>query len=110
MNETNQRKQWAEHLQDEADALGLQQQSAGDSHTPVEGPLPHSADQLAIAVGAAVSQERLRCAKVAESWSSETRLLEAFGDFTERELRAAAVVARAIGREIRGGAGPRTAA
>ncbi|MEJ8839142.1 hypothetical protein [Ramlibacter sp. AN1133] len=104
MSGNEQRKQWAEHIRDEARALEVQQHSAGASHTPLEGPLPYSADQLAAAVASAVAAERQRCAEVADSWSSEARLLEAFGDFTEWELRAASATARAVGSEIRGGA------
>jgi len=103
MSEMEQRKQWAEHMEDEAKALEVQQHSAGDSHTPVEGPLPHSADQLAAAVASAVAAERQRCAEIAEGWSSQARLLEAFADFTEWELRAASAAARAVAGEIRNG-------
>lgn len=101
-------KQWAQHIKDEAVALGLQQQSAGDSHAPVTGPLPHTADQLTLAVAAAVAAERQRCAEIADSWGSEARLQEAFGDFTEWELRAGTATARAVAGEIRNpAAGPR---
>jgi len=101
MSGIEQRKQWAEHIRDEARALEVQQNSAGVTHTPVEGPLPHSADELTAAVAKAVAAERQRCAEVAERWSSEARLLEAFGDFTEWELRAASATARAVASEIR---------
>lgn len=107
MSTTDQRKQWAEHLDDEAKALQRQQQTAGGTHTPVEGPLPYSADQLDAAIAASVAAERQRCAEIADSWSGEARLLEAFGDFTEWELRAAAATARAVGCEIRNTAAPR---
>jgi hypothetical protein len=106
MSPTDQRKQWAQHIEDEARALEMQQHAAGGSHTPVAGPLPFSADELAVAVANAVAEERRRCAEVAERWSSEARLLEAFGDFTEWELRAASATARAVGSEIRSGAAP----
>ena len=101
MNGADQRRQWSEHLEDEARALELQQQSAGETHSPLAGPLPHSADQLADAVAAAVAAERQRCAELADSWSTEARLQAAFGDFTAGELRAAAAAARAVGRAIR---------
>ena len=101
MSTSEQRKQWAEHIADEADALARQQQSAGDRHSPVERPLPHTADEVAVAVAAAIAAERLRCADIAEGWAGEPRLLEAFGDFTEWELRAAAATARAVASEIR---------
>lgn len=106
MSGSEKRKQWANHMKDEAKALELQQQAAGDSHAPVEGPRPYSADELGAAVtaavAAAVAAERQRCADIADSWRAETRLMRAFGDFTERELRAAALAVRAVGSEIRG--------
>jgi hypothetical protein len=104
MSVIDQRKQWADHIRDEAKALELQQHAAGDTHSPMEGPLPHSADQLAAAVATAVSAERQRCAEIADSWASEAKLLDAFGDFTEWELRAATAAVRAVGNEIRNGA------
>jgi hypothetical protein len=104
MSGSEQRKQWAEHIRDEARALDVQQHAAGGTHSPVEGPTPYSAEQLAQAVASAVAAERQRCAEVADSWGSEAKLLEAFGDFTEWELRAATATARAVGSEIRHGA------
>lgn len=104
MSSIEQRRQWAEHIKDEAKALQEQQDAAGDTHSPMEGPLPHSADDLAAAVATAITAERQRCADVAEGWNAEAKLREAFGEFSEPELRAAALTARAIGRDIRGGA------
>jgi hypothetical protein len=104
MSGTDQRKQWAEHIEDEAKALEAQQHSAGGTHTPLEGPLPYSADQLTAAVAEAVAAERQRCAELADRWSSEAKLLEAFADFTEWELRAASATARAVASDIRNGA------
>jgi hypothetical protein len=101
MSVTEQRKQWAEHIRDEAKALKLQQHAAGNTHSPMEGPLPYSADQLTAAVATAVAAERQRCAEIAASWSTEAKLLAAFGDFTDWELRAATATARAVGNEIR---------
>ena len=97
-DDSNQRSQWADHLRDEADARQAQQRSAGATHEPLAGPQPFSADNLEQAVGA----ERDRCAAIAEGWASEAALREAFADMTEWELRAAAEVAGAIGRSIRG--------
>jgi hypothetical protein len=104
MSGNEQRRQWAEHMRDEARELEVQQHSAGGTHTPVEGPLPFSADQLAAAVANAVAAERQRCAEIAERWSSEATLLAAFGDFTQRELRGASATARAVAGEIRNAA------
>ena len=101
MSSIEQRKQWAEHIKDEAKALHEQQQAAGDTHSPLEGPLPHTADDLAAAVAAAVTAERQRCAEIADRWSAQANLRGTFGDFSESELRAAAATARAIGNDIR---------
>lgn len=102
MSGSEQQRQWADHLRDEAAARQVQQRSAGSTHAPVDGPVPYSADQLADAIAAAVAAERLRCAEIADSWGAEPRLLQAFGDFTEWELRAASATARAVAGEIRG--------
>jgi hypothetical protein len=101
LSTSDQRKLWAEHMEDEARALDLQQQEAGSTHSPVEGPLPYSADELNQAVAAAVAAERQRCAQIADNWTDETRLMQAFNGSTAAELRAAAAVARAVGDEIR---------
>jgi len=101
MSESKQRSQWAEHLRDEAQARHAQQQTAGATHEPKAGPLPFSVDDLELAVRA----ERERCAAIADGWASEAALREAFADMTEWELKAAAEVARAVGRSIRGGQG-----
>lgn len=106
MSGKDQRKQWAEHMKDEARALEVQQTAAGETHAPVEGPQPYSADELAAAIAAAVSAERQRCADIADAWSAEPKLREAFVDFTETELRAAATAARAVAGEIRRATGP----
>lgn len=107
MSTNEQRKQWAEHLADERQALQIQQRAAGETHSPTEGPLPHTVDQLDAAVAAAVAAERQRCAEIAAAWASESRLRHAFGDFTAEELRAAAAAASAVADEIRSAAGPR---
>lgn len=101
MADTVQRKLWAEHRRDEAVARQAQQRSAGDTHSPLPGPLPYSEDDLDQAVRA----ERERCAAVADGWADEGSLRRVFADMTEWELRAAAEVARAVGRAIRGGPG-----
>ena len=104
MSTKDQRNQWAEHMADEGRALQRQQDAAGATHSPVEGPLPYSAQQLEAAVAAAVARERQRCADIADAWARQPRLLEAFGNFNASELRAAAATARAVGGEIRGDA------
>jgi hypothetical protein len=109
MSTSDKRRQWAAHTKDEGEALELQKVAAGRTHSVVEGPRPYSADQLEAAIAAAVGAERQRCAEIADRWSEEARLLEAFGDFTEWELRAAAATARAVGSEIRNAVGPPTA-
>ncbi len=99
MSETRQRAQWAEHLKDEAVELRAQQVSAGGTHSPVAGPLPHSADALDDAVRA----ERNRCCAIASHWTSEAEVHLAFAEWTEWEVRAATEMARAILRAIREG-------
>jgi hypothetical protein len=99
MSNTRQRAQWAEHLKDEAVELRAQQASAGSTHSPVEGPLPHSADVLE----AAVHAERERCCAIASRWTSEVEVHRAFAEWTEWETRAAMEMARAILREISAG-------
>jgi hypothetical protein len=99
MSNTRQRAQWAEHLKDEAVELRAQQVSAGSTHSPVEGPLPHSADVLE----AAVHAERERCCAIASRWTSEVEVHRAFAEWTEWETRAAMEMARAILREISAG-------
>lgn len=99
MSNTTQRAQWAEHLKDEAVELQAQQRAAGSTHSPVEGPLPHSADALESAVRA----ERERCCAIASRWTSEAEVHRAFAEWTEWETRAAVEMARAILRDIREG-------
>ena len=103
MSNTEQRKQWAEHIDDEARALERQQRSAGGTHSPVEGPLPHSEDDLADAVAAAVRAETRRCAGIADSWREDARLLAAFPGLTPAERITAAAMAAAIADEVRRG-------
>ena len=106
MSTSEQRKQWAAHLADEGRALEVQQRAAGATHSPTEGPLPHTVIELESAVAAAVAAERQRCAEIADSWCLEVKVLESFADFTQGELRASAATARAVATEIRKGAAP----
>lgn len=101
MSTNEQREQWAAHIADEGRALDLQQRAAGGTHSPAEGPLPHTADELESAVAAAVAAERQRCAEIADSWGEEAKVLETFAEFTQWEVRASASTARAIAAEIR---------
>lgn len=107
MSTSEQRRQWAEHIADERQALQLQQQAAGPTHSPKEGPLPYTEDQMHAAIAAAVAAERHRCAELADAWSTESKLLEAFTGLTEGELRVAAAIASAVAGEIRGSAAKR---
>lgn len=100
MSNREQRKLWADHRKDEAAALQEQQVSAGAGHSPVEGPLPHSADDLAAAVASAVDAERRRCVAIAREWEEEEKLQAAFASFTRDEVLAAALLARAMADEI----------
>ena len=106
MSTTDQRKQWADHIADEGRALELQQRAAGATHSPSEGPLPYTENELLAAAAAAVAAERERCARVADRWCAEAKLLEHFGHFTEAELRAGSVTACTVAAEIRRGDEP----
>lgn len=97
MSDPEQRRQWADHLKDEAEALQEQQDAAGAMHVPLAGPLPHSADDLAESRLA----ERTRCAQVALEWADPARLEAAFPRFTPAQREAAAAVANAIGAALR---------
>jgi hypothetical protein len=98
MSDAEQRTEWAAHLRDEARAIAKQQLSAGATHEPVAGPLPHSADALTTAASVAERAERERCAALAASFADDAVLL--------RELPAASPeqrdAARAIARRIAG--------
>ena len=97
MSDSAQHAQWAEHLKDEAAELQVQQESAGDTHSPLAGPLPHSVGDL----DAAIEAERERCVRVAEGWASQDALRDAFPGLSEGELRAAVDVAHAVARSLR---------
>jgi hypothetical protein len=100
MSEADQRKQWSDHMKDEAIALEEQQTSAGDTHSPVQrwDARPGGADAE---VSAATAAERQRCAGMADSWADAPRLQRAFPDFSEAELAAAGAALRALAAEIR---------
>jgi hypothetical protein len=107
MSDTEQRTEWAAHLRDEARAIAKQQLSAGPSHEPQAGPLPHSQDELSIAAGAAVQAERERCAALAASFGEEAVLLRELPAATPEQRDAAAAIARRIAALLR--QGPRAA-
>ena len=97
MSDPEQRRQWADHLKDEADALQEQQDAAGVTHVPLAGPLPHSADDLEETRLA----QRTRCAEIAHEWADPARLAAAFPGFTPAQRDAAAEGAHAIGAALR---------
>ena len=101
MNNQEQRDQWAAHLRDEAGAIAQQQVTAGATHGPVEGPLPHSLDDTAAAAHDAVLAEREQCAAVAASFAAQPRLAQLRPDATPEQLEWAAAVARHIADAIR---------
>lgn len=101
MNNQAQRDQWAEHLRDEAGAIAEQQALAGDTHGPVEGPLPHTRDDTAAAAQDAVLAEREHCAAVAASFAARARLLELLPHATADQLDTAAALAGQIAEAIR---------
>lgn len=101
MNQSRQREQWAEHLDDEASARKDQQAAAGPSHQPLEGPLPFSAENLEQATKAAVLAERERCARLVDGSASDEELAAAFPQFTEAQRRAAVEVLTALAADMR---------
>jgi hypothetical protein len=88
-------------MKDEAVAQEAQQASAGDSHTPLAGPLPYSAANLDDAIRWAVHAERERCANIAAAWSLDQRLREAWPHLTQPQLDLARDVAQAVSAQIR---------
>lgn len=101
MSDPEQRTEWAEHLKDEARAIAKQQVTAGDTHSPVGGPLPYSLDDLAGEVRLAILAERERCAQVAASFAQAEHLVQSFPQATDEERRAAATTARRIAQALR---------
>lgn len=101
MNDTQRRAEWAEHLKDEADAIAVQQASAGGTHQPVGGPLPFSQDDVGAAVLLAVRAERERCAALAASFADPAILAEALPAAGEAQRSAAASVALRIAARLR---------
>ena len=59
---------WQQHSQEEAIARKGQQERAGDTHRPVEGPPPYGNEQINLLAAGIVRQERERCASLVESW------------------------------------------
>lgn len=102
-NDKRQRAQWAEHLRDEAGAIAEQQASAGTTHGPVEGPLPHSRNDTATAAHDAVMSERQHCAAIVASYAAEAKLLAILPDATPEQLLAAAAAVRHIAELLRSG-------
>ena len=101
MSDKEQRALWAEHLRDEADAIAEQQSTAGDSHAPLEGPLPHTRNETVAAAQDAVLDERERCAALAGSYTTEAALRQVLGEATPAELQSAARLALHIAQAIR---------
>lgn len=101
MTDPRQRRQWADHLKDEAAALQAQQDSAGGTHVPQAGPLPHSADDLDQSRRDARAAERDRCADIAQEWADPSRIDAAFPGFTAAQREAASAAATAISAAIR---------
>jgi len=103
MSDKAQRKQWAEHLRDEAGAIAEQQVTAGTTHGPVEGPLPHTRNDTSAAAHDAVMSERQHCAAIVASYAEGTKLAQALPDATPEQLQAAAALARHIAEFLRSG-------
>ena len=61
-------EQWQRHNQDEARARAAQQQSAGGSHRPVNGPPPYGNEVVNAIAADIVQREREHCARLVEAW------------------------------------------
>jgi len=103
MNDKKQRAQWAEHLRDEAGAIAKQQASAGTTHGPVEGPLPHSRNDTAKAAHEAAISERQHCAAIVASYAAEAKLMQILPDATPEQLLSATALVRHIAEFLRNG-------
>ena len=100
-DEQDQQDQWAEHLRDEAGAIARQQVTAGKTHSPLEGPLPHTKTDMAVAAEDAVLLERERCAAIVASFAAPDRLAQILPGATPDQLQAAASAARQIAEQLR---------
>ena len=59
---------WQHHSHDEALARRDEQERAGDTHHPVEGPPPYGNEQVNLMAAEIARQERERCARLVETW------------------------------------------
>ena len=103
MSDPEQRTQWADHLEDEAHAIAVQQSSAGGSHEPLAGPLPFSHNDMTDAVLQAVLAERERCAGIAMRFASDSGILEVLPEATSEQRAAAGCAAVRIADLLRAG-------
>lgn len=101
MSDPEQRTEWAEHLKDEAKAIAAQQESAGETHQPVGGPLPFSQDDVSTAVRRAVQAERERCAVLAADFAEPARLAQVLPAADAAQRAAAASMALRIAERLR---------
>lgn len=106
MSDQKQRDRWASHIEDERQAVDLQQAAAGDTHRPAEGPLPYTHDNLADAVTQAVLSERERCAAVVQSWTSEDRVGRVMPELTPEQRRLVILLASRIAQDVIAPPGP----
>ena len=61
-------ERWRQHSEDEAAHREAQQDSAGGTHRPVQGPPPYGNEQVNLMAAAIVQAERERCARLVEGW------------------------------------------
>jgi hypothetical protein len=59
---------WRQHTEDESLARRAQQNTAGITHQPVEGPPPYGNEEVNLMAAELVAGERERCARVVETW------------------------------------------
>ncbi|TFZ06119.1 hypothetical protein EZ313_05610 [Ramlibacter henchirensis] len=61
-------EQWQRHSDDEARARAAQQESAGGTHQPVEGPPPYGNEQVNLIAAEIEREVTDRCARLVETW------------------------------------------
>lgn len=101
MSEDKKRQQWADHMRDEAAAIDRQQQRAGSTHEPQEGPLPFSHNDIQQAGVVAGADVRAQCIAVAAAFADEALLRREFPDWGPAQLQAAAQLAVRIAQAMR---------
>ena len=61
-------ERWRQHTEDEATARAVQQERAGPTHRPVNGPPPYGNEQMNQVAAEIKAEEREHCARLVETW------------------------------------------